>query len=110
MKGWFLMKNNSQIRDMTIDLGIYAGAIIYGIKKKNIKPFASIVALHTVEYFAVGKKIGKAAGEKDLETLRNCLVFGITWWRPLKKKLENTQPYDAEKFAKKGCGVRFVKD
>ncbi len=125
MKGWCHMNNNLE---KGICLGIYAGTAIFGAKKNNWSPLAGVVTLHTVEYLTSGRKIGKAAGLSESEIASNCLLFGIAWWKPLKEKLEaagkeamaleelrkegllDSETDPKEKFAKKGCGVRFVKE
>ena len=53
--------------------------------RKKPLPLLSLLLLHTVEYFHVGRKIAAEHGLRPAEGLLNCLAYGFTWWLPLKK-------------------------
>ena len=48
--------------------------------------YAGFAALHTFEYFHVGRKVAKENGLSKIEGLAKCLAFGFTWWLPLQKR------------------------
>jgi len=49
---------------------------------------AGIAALHCVEYFIIGRRIGKRAGLPIWKSCLLCLLGGFLWWLPLKRKLD----------------------
>jgi len=114
------MKNKDLV-NKGISAGVVIGAAIFGQTKKNWKPLAGVVALHTAEYLAVGRSVGKAAGKSEGEIAVNSLIFGVAWWKPLSDELKEAQKKAEviaelekeglvlrDKFADKGCGVRFA--
>lgn len=47
--------------------------------------FIGLVALHIVEIPMVSLKIGREKGIPALTVVLNTLLYGFTWWLPLKK-------------------------
>ncbi len=45
-----------------------------------------IVAMHATELVTIGLKAGKRGGEGMLYSIAMCMMFGFTWWVPLKMK------------------------
>ena len=45
-----------------------------------------IVAMPFTELVTIGLKAGKAGGEGTLYSIAMCMMFGFTWWVPLKMK------------------------
>ena len=45
-----------------------------------------IVAMHFTELVTIGLKAGKNGGEGVLYSIAMCMMFGFTWWVPLKMK------------------------
>lgn len=45
-----------------------------------------IVAMHFTELVTIGLKAGKNGGEGILYSIAMCMMFGFTWWVPLKMK------------------------
>lgn len=45
-----------------------------------------IVAMHFTELVTIGLKAGKNSGEGILYSIAMCMMFGFTWWIPLKMK------------------------
>lgn len=45
-----------------------------------------IVVMHLTELVTVGLKAGRAGGEGFLYSIVMCMMFGFTWWVPLKMK------------------------
>lgn len=45
-----------------------------------------IVAMHFTELVTIGLKAGKNGGEGILYSIAMCMMFGFTWWIPLKMK------------------------
>lgn len=69
------------------------------MEKKRFKKFfvsllVGVAALHTVEWFIIGKKVAEAAKVPKAEGMVKCLLMGITWWKPLKESLVHKQPLD----------------
>ena len=67
-----------------ICVALYAWFAALAVKKKPL-PLLSLLLLHTVEYFHVGRKVAAKNGLSVPEGLAQCLAFGFTWWLPLKK-------------------------
>ena len=67
-----------------ICVALYAWFAALAVKKKPL-PLLSLLLLHTVEYFHVGRKVAAENGLSVPEGLAKCLAFGFTWWLPLKK-------------------------
>lgn len=53
--------------------------------KKKPLPLVLLFLLHTTEYFITGKKTAKENGLPVISGIAHCLLFGFTWWLPLKK-------------------------
>lgn len=49
---------------------------------------AGIFLLHFAEIFAAGARVGRRAGKSLAASVALTLVFGYTWWLPLKKSQE----------------------
>lgn len=49
---------------------------------------ALLCAMHTTEWFLVGRKVAAAEGIPVKEALPQCLMKGFLWWKPLKEKQE----------------------
>lgn len=45
-----------------------------------------IVIMHATELVTIGLKAGKNGGEGLLYSIAMCMMFGFTWWVPLKSK------------------------
>ena len=56
--------------------------------KKLLLALAGTLAVHTLEYFIIGRKIGDRAGLPAWKTLLLCVLGGFIWWLPLKRKLD----------------------
>ena len=46
-----------------------------------------LCAMHTAEWFLVGRKVAAAADIPVKEALPQCLLKGFLWWKPLKEEL-----------------------
>ena len=59
--------------------------------KKIAKPIfgcaALLCAMHTAEWFLVGRKVAAAADIPVKEALPQCLLRGFLWWKPIKEDL-----------------------
>ena len=66
---------------------LYAAFTALAAKKKPI-PLLVLLALHTFEYFHIGRKVAAEHGLSKPEGLIKCLAFGFTWWLPLRKEHE----------------------
>ncbi len=45
-----------------------------------------IFALHLFETITIGIRLGRRAGEGIIYSIVMCMMFGFTWWIPLKVK------------------------
>ena len=52
---------------------------------------AALFILHLVETILIGVKTGTANGKSNGYSIFMTLMFGITWWRPLKNKEKEQQ-------------------
>lgn len=48
---------------------------------------ALLCAMHTAEWFLVGRKVAAAADIPVKEALPQCLLRGFLWWKPIKEDL-----------------------
>ena len=48
-------------------------------------PLLILLGLHGMEYFTKGRAVAAEQGIGTPEAVAQCLVFGFTWWLPLKK-------------------------
>lgn len=69
---------------LMFDAGTVAHAII---KKTPIAP-AALLATHLAEYLIVARKAGKEVWYDDLRCFLNTMVFGFTFWVPMKLEIE----------------------
>ncbi len=69
-------------------LGLSAASIAYAIWKKNPLVPMALYAMHLVEYFAVAKKAGKKVWYDDTRCFINTMLYGFTFWLPMKLEIE----------------------
>ncbi len=50
---------------------------------------AVLCAMHTAEWFIIGRKVAAAADIPVRQALPQCLLKGFLWWKPIKEELEN---------------------
>ena len=62
---------------------LYAALSALAAKKRPL-PLLILIAMHTVEYFVVARKLAMERGISQGVALANCLAFGVTWWKPIK--------------------------
>jgi hypothetical protein len=63
---------------------LYAAFAGLALRKKPL-PLLTLLALHTAEYFHIGRRIAAEHGLRPAEGLLNCLAYGFTWWLPLER-------------------------
>lgn len=56
-------------------------------KKFLLIMLGCLAALHTFEWFTLGRDFAKAAKVPKREALPKCLLMGVFWWGPMKKDL-----------------------
>ncbi|MEG0979318.1 MAG: hypothetical protein RR911_06270 [Oscillospiraceae bacterium] len=66
---------------------LYVVGIILGLKKKNWWLFGCVAAMHIAEAFLIGIKTGVANGRNKVTSAICTLLFGFTWWLPIKQGL-----------------------
>ncbi len=65
-----------------------AGTVVHAIWKKTpIMPVA-LLATHLAEYLIVARKAGKAVWYDDFRCFLNTMVYGFTFWVPMKLEIE----------------------
>ena len=65
-----------------------AGTVAHAIWKKTpIMPIA-LLATHLAEYLIVARKAGKAVWYDDFRCFLNTMVYGFTFWVPMKLEIE----------------------
>ena len=69
---------------------LYIMAIYCAVVKTPI-PLIALFVMHLSEYFIIGKKTGKEKELPQWKALVNCLLFGFTWWLPLRKSTEGSE-------------------
>ena len=82
------MKNSISLKITC--LVIYAGTVVLGILTGIWLPLIFVAALHLVEFIVVGKKTGDAAGMTAAASFVNCMLFGFTWWKPLRDQAQRS--------------------
>ena len=65
---------------------LYAVFAVLAARKKPL-PLLLLAALHTAEYFLIGRRVADEHRLGRAEGLAQCLAFGFTWWLPLKKSV-----------------------
>ena len=65
-----------------------AGALAYAIIKKNPVMLLALYGTHLVEYLAVARKAGKEVWYDDLRCFLNTMLYGFTFWLPMKLEIE----------------------
>ncbi len=65
-----------------------AGTIAWTIIKKTPVPVLALLATHLTEYLVVARKAGKDVWYDDLRCFLNTMVFGFTFWVPMKLEIE----------------------
>ena len=65
-----------------------AGAFAHAIVKKNPTMPAVLYGMHLAEYLIVARKAGKAVWYDDFRCFLNTLVYGFTFWLPMKLEIE----------------------
>jgi len=58
--------------------------------------FAALAALHTAELLIVGFRTGRAYGVKTARSIVMCLLFGYTWWLPIRQKMKADELTEAD--------------
>lgn len=66
---------------------LYVIGAIMAFNKKLI-PLIVLFCMHLSEYFIIGKRTGEEYGYTKLQALARCLLFGFTWWLPVRKSDE----------------------
>lgn len=69
-------------------LGLDIATVAYGVWKKNPIVPAALFATHLAEYLLVARKAGKKVWYDDKRCLRYTLVYGFTFWVPMKLEIE----------------------
>lgn len=64
--------------------GLY-GVFAWLAARRRPLPLLILLALHTYEYFHIGRRIAAEHGLRAVEGLVNCLAYGFTWWLPLER-------------------------
>ena len=67
-----------------ICVALYTAFAALAARKKPV-PLLALIALHTFEYFYIGRKTAEENGLSVPEGIFQCLSFGFTWWLPLRK-------------------------
>lgn len=65
--------------------GLLYAAFGWLAARRRPLPLLLLLALHTAEYFHVGRQIAEEHGLPAAEGLAKCLAYGFTWWLPLQK-------------------------
>ena len=47
----------------------------------------ALCAMHTAEWFLIGRKVAAAADIPVEEALPQCLLRGFLWWKPIREEL-----------------------
>ncbi len=63
---------------------LYIVGLILGIKKKKWWLFGAVAIMHIVEAIIIGVKTGAESGRKKFSSAICTLLFGFTWWLPIK--------------------------
>ena len=72
-------------------ISLYVTGIVLWIWKGFPYLFALILALHCSEYFITARKIAAKAGIAPGKAFLRCMLFGFTWWLPIKKQQDADQ-------------------
>lgn len=65
-----------------IALALYAGVI--ALIRATAVPLILLVCAHLSEYLFISRKIAEEKEISQLSTVIHTLLYGFTWWKPLK--------------------------
>lgn len=68
----------------TLGLWAVAGALCF---KKKPQLLAGLVSLHAAELASIGSKTLKESDYPYYKGLAMCMLYGISWWRPIREAL-----------------------
>lgn len=60
--------------------------------------FIGLISLHFLELITIGFRTGRKYGLSVCNTIGMCMLFGIAWWQPLRKSMEEDEYSDADFF------------
>lgn len=69
-------------------LALDAASVVFAVVKKNPAAPLALLGMHAAEYLLVARKAGKKVWEDDTRCLVKTLLYGFTYWVPLKLEIE----------------------
>lgn len=70
---------------------LWAGAIAMGVAWGRWEILIAALAIHILEVPLAGMPVGRRAGYPRRRSIAMTMVFGVTWWGPL-RRLERNPP------------------
>jgi cytochrome c biogenesis protein CcdA len=85
-----------QIINYAITLVLWIVSIVLIVAGTFPYLFWLLAGLHFIELVVIGYKTGKQYGVSAVKSILMCMVFGYTWWLPLRKQIDNETFSDAD--------------
>ena len=79
--------NRSKISQAAV-LALWVILVVLTVVGGWWQPLAVLFLLHLAEVFFTGWRTGKEYGVAPAKSVILTLIFGVTWWGPLRKKKE----------------------
>ncbi len=81
-----------QLVGYTLTVLIWIGAVLLTCLADWPWLFISLLALHLIELFVIGWRVGRENGVSGLKSVLMCLLFGFIWWLPWRKQTKASMP------------------
>ena len=78
----------TQVFQFLICIVLFIIGALLSLFKKKPGFILVLFFMHLFELLTVGLKTGKEYGKKLPETIACTLCFGFTWWKPLRKQIQ----------------------
>lgn len=75
---------------------LWLGSTLLAVVKKKPLPLLGLAALHGAETVTVGVKTGVKYGKSKFHSIIMCMLYGFTWWLPMKKQMKEETLTDAD--------------
>ncbi len=87
-----------QIINYLIVIILWIVGFILAYTGKSAWLIIALITLHFLELITIGFRTGRKYGLGVLHSIAMCMLFGIVWWLPLRKTMEDDEYSDADFF------------
>lgn len=65
---------------------LWIGAVAMGFLVDRWEPLIAALIIHLIEVPLAGLRIGRRTGNTRVRSILMTMVFGITWWGPMRRR------------------------